>query len=187
MPCPITAVSLLDKRPEFGRVGWPHHSEHLRTFRRVRCAASRAHQPALSAPTHHRHGARSAAIADAGCVLGGTIIVVEPRSLTERERAVLDALLGVDFPGAEKLRREATEVVVVGMRGCGCPSVDFSHAHGMTIRINAAVSDSNDGLFLYTVEDPQQGEVLGGIEWVGIEETNPDEFPTPGLLDIQPV
>jgi hypothetical protein len=126
---------------------------------------------------------------DAGCVTGGTIVVVEPRSLTRRERAVLDALLGVDFQGVAKLRREATEVVVVGMCDCGCPSVDFQRARGlgMTIRVNAAVSDSSDGLFLYTIEDPQRGEVLGGIEWVGVGETDPDEFPAPDLFDIQPV
>ena len=114
---------------------------------------------------------------------------MEPGPLTRRERAVLDALLGADFPGGEKLRREATEVVVVGMCGCGCPSIDFRRAHGlgMTMRVNAAVFDSNDGLFLYTVEDPQRGEVLGGIEWVGVGETDPDEFPTPDLLDIQPL
>lgn len=102
---------------------------------------------------------------------------------------MLDALLGADFQGVEKLRREATEVVVVGMCGCGCPSVDFrrGRGRGMTIRVNAAVSGSSDGLFLDTVEDPQRGEVLGGIEWVGVGETDPDEFPAPGLFDIQPV
>ena len=114
---------------------------------------------------------------------------MEPRSLNRRERAVLDALLGVDFHGVQKLRREATEVVVVGMCGCGCPSVDFRSARGlgMTVRVNAAASDSSDGLFLYTLDDPELGEVLGGIEWVGVGATNPDEFPAPDLFDIQPV
>lgn len=113
---------------------------------------------------------------------------MEPRSLSRRKREVLDALLDVDFPGVEKLRREATEVVVAGMCGCGCPSVDFRSAHGlgMTIRVNAATSDSSDGLFLYTLEDPEFGEVLGGIEWVSVGTTNPDEFPAPNLFDIQP-
>jgi hypothetical protein len=98
-------------------------------------------------------------------------------------------MLAVDFQGVEKLRREATEAVVVGICGCGCPSVDFRTApgRGMTMRVNAAVSGSNDGLFLYTFDDAQRGEVLGGIEWMGIEETDPDEFPTPDLLDIQAV
>jgi len=25
-----------------------------------------------------------------------------------------------------------------------------------------------------------------GIEWVGVEETNPDELPSPDMLDIRP-
>jgi len=112
---------------------------------------------------------------------------MEPRSLTRRERALLDALLDVDFQGVEELRREATEVVVVRMCGCGCPSVDFGRGRGMAILVNAAVPGSGDGLFLYTVEDPQRGRVLGGIEWVGVGEADPDEFPTPDLFVIKAV
>ncbi|MFD0207504.1 MULTISPECIES: hypothetical protein [Saccharothrix] len=109
------------------------------------------------------------------------------RPLTPRERAVLDALLGVDFRGVEELRREAAEVVVVGMCGCGCPSVDFRRGpgSGMTVRVNATVSGSDDGLFLYTVGTPEEGEFLGGIEWVSVAETDPAEFPAPDLLDIR--
>jgi len=107
---------------------------------------------------------------------------------TQREKAVLEALLAVDFQGAESLRRQATNVVVVGKCDCGCPSIDFQSEHGlgMSVRVNASIPTSHDGLFLYTVEDPDQGELLGGIEWVGVGETNPDEFPAPEMLDIQP-
>ncbi|MFI7548041.1 hypothetical protein [Actinoplanes sp. NPDC049599] len=101
---------------------------------------------------------------------------------------MLNALLAVDFPDVETLRDQATEVEVVGTCGCGCPSIDFQHGRGlgMTIRVNAGVQDSCAGLFLYTIEDPQRGEVLGGIEWVGVEDTNPDQFPSPELLNISP-
>jgi hypothetical protein len=118
----------------------------------------------------------------------GTIIAMEPRPLTLRERAVLEALLAVDFEGVEDLRRQISNVVVVGRCDCGCPSIDFQYQQesGMSVRVNASVPTSHDGLFLYTVEDPDQGEVLGGIEWVGVGETNPDELPQPELLDIQP-
>ncbi|ONI89977.1 hypothetical protein ALI22I_13735 [Saccharothrix sp. ALI-22-I] len=97
------------------------------------------------------------------------------------------ALLGVDFRGVEELRREAAEVVVVGMCGCGCSSVDFRGGPGlgMTVRVNAAVSGSDDGLFLYTVGTLQGREVLGGIEWVSVADTDPVEFPAPDLLDIR--
>jgi len=113
---------------------------------------------------------------------------VDSRPLTERERAVLEALLGVEFPGVEPLRRQAEAVVVVGTCGCGCPSIDFRHdrGRGMVIRVDAALPDSYDGLFLHTVDDPRQGEVLGGIEWVSVSDTDPAEFPPPELLDIRP-
>ncbi|MEV0903180.1 hypothetical protein [Actinoplanes sp. NPDC049802] len=112
---------------------------------------------------------------------------MDARPLTQREQAVLDALLAVDFPDVATLRRQATEVAVVDTCGCGCPSIDFQQGRGlgMTIRVNAGVQGSHNGLFLYTIEDPQRGEVLGGIEWVGVEETDPDELPSPELLDIK--
>src|SRR5690349_4779712 len=112
---------------------------------------------------------------------------MDPRPLTTRERAVLEALLSVDFPGVENLRRQANEVLVVGKCNCGCPSVDFQRSRdlGMTIRANAALRDSYDGLFLYTVEDPELGMILGGIEWVGVGETDPDELPEPYLLSVE--
>jgi hypothetical protein len=68
------------------------------------------------------------------------------------------------------------------------PIPDFNHGRGlgMAIQVYASVPDSYDGLFLYTIEEPQRGEVLGGIEWVGVGETDPDEFPSPDLLKIRP-
>lgn len=50
----------------------------------------------------------------------------------------------------------------------------------MHIRVNAGVRGTNDGMFLYTV-----GPWLGGIEWVGVSENDPTEFPEPSLLDIE--
>ncbi|WP_130343866.1 hypothetical protein [Herbihabitans rhizosphaerae] len=113
---------------------------------------------------------------------------MEARPLTQRERAVLEALLAVDFPGVEELRRQVADVVVVDMCGCGCPSIDFQRDHGlgMEVRVNASIPGSHNGLFLYTIEDPRRGKLLGGIEWVAGEDTNPDELPAPDRLDIQP-
>jgi len=113
---------------------------------------------------------------------------MEPRALTERERAVLQMMLSPDFDGVEDLRRQAVEVAVVGGCDCGCPSIDFqqSRGMGMQIRVNAGLADgSHNGLFLYTVDDPERGELLGGIEWVAGEEgPDPAELPTPGTLTI---
>ena len=112
---------------------------------------------------------------------------MEPRSLTTRERAVLDALLAIEFDGAAALREQAAKVLVIAC-DCGCPSIDFQPAAGlgMTARVNAALRGSFDGLFLYTLDDPHHGELLGGIEWSGMTEPSPDEFPEPHLLDIRP-
>lgn len=104
------------------------------------------------------------------------------RPLTGRERDVLEALLSVDFPGVERLRREVDTVRVVGVCGCGCPSVDFQRAVGvgMKIQVNAAVDGSDDGLFLFTVAGR-----LGGIEYVGVSgEPDPAELPEPALLRV---
>ncbi|WP_406051572.1 hypothetical protein [Kribbella sp. NBC_00889] len=113
---------------------------------------------------------------------------MDPRTLTTREREVLAALLSVDFPCVDNLRRQANEVLVVGKCSCGCPSVDFQRARGlgMTIRVNAGLPDSYDGLFLSTIKDADLGEILGGIDWVGASETSPDELPEPHLLTVEP-
>jgi hypothetical protein len=105
------------------------------------------------------------------------------RALTDRERSVLDALLSIEFDGAESLRRQAASARVVGECGCGCPSVDFHREPGlgMQVRVNASILGTNDGLFLYQV-----GNRLGGIEYVGIsDEGDPDELPSPDLLIVE--
>ncbi|GIM98234.1 hypothetical protein [Paractinoplanes toevensis] len=116
------------------------------------------------------------------------IVEVSARPLTQRERAVLEALLATNLENAGDLRRQMADVVVVGVCGCGCPSIDFQHGRGlgMTVQVNAAVRGTLDGLLLYTIEDSERGNLLGGIEWVDAGAANPDEFPSPDLLDIRP-
>src|SRR5687767_27594 len=113
---------------------------------------------------------------------------VYPRQLTVRERSVLDALLTVDFDGVERLRSQAALAEVLGGCGCGYPSIDFFDGRndGMTVVVNASVKDSGtyDGLFLFTVHLPDVGDVLGGIEWVGQSDSDPDELPPPEDLMI---
>ncbi|WP_207211905.1 hypothetical protein [Promicromonospora panici] len=108
-----------------------------------------------------------------------------PRPLTDRERSVLDALLAAEFDGVADLREQAKTVVVGGICGCGCPSIDFDHStgeRGTWVRVNAGIRDSHgDGLFLYTM-----GPWLGGIEYVGVGETDPREFPDSSLLTVTP-
>jgi hypothetical protein len=113
---------------------------------------------------------------------------VYPRPLTARERDVLTALLAADFRGVARLRQQAADVQVRGKCGCGCPSIDFFDGSndGMEAVVDAQVRNSRtfDGLFLYTINSPGVGEVLGGIEWQGQDETTPAELPPPEDLLI---
>ncbi|MFC4068500.1 hypothetical protein [Actinoplanes subglobosus] len=110
---------------------------------------------------------------------------MDSRMLTGRERAVLEALLAVDFDGAPALRGQAAGVRVVGGCGCGCPSIEFvAGGVGMRPRVNAFPDGSYSSLFLYTMVDAGGVEVLGGIEWAGIDES-PDQFPPPGSLTLE--
>lgn len=106
------------------------------------------------------------------------------RPLTQRESDVLNALLSVEFVGVEDLRAQAQSVMVLGACGCGCPSIDFyvQRGVGMHVRVNAAIKESHDGLFLYTL-----GDRVGGIEYVGVsDERGPEELPDPARLTIEP-
>ena len=49
-----------------------------------------------------------------------------PRAMTTEERAVLDFLLGTEFPGVEALRGQAVHAEVTGLCECGCPSFGLS-------------------------------------------------------------
>ncbi|MCW2761729.1 MAG: hypothetical protein JWR85_1930 [Marmoricola sp.] len=52
----------------------------------------------------------------------------------------------------------------------------------MHVRVNAAIKESHDGLFLYTL-----GDRVGGIEYVGVsDERGPEELPDPARLTIEP-
>jgi hypothetical protein len=113
-------------------------------------------------------------------------VAMEPRPLTSRERAILDLLLAADFPAAEALREQAKAVEVIGICGCGCPSIDFvtGRGLGMSTRVNAVHNGSNDGLFLWTIEEESLGELLGGIEWVGVSDSDPEELPDPAEITV---
>lgn len=103
------------------------------------------------------------------------------REFTQRERAVLDHLLSVDFEGVEELRQQAASVVVNGDCACGCPSIDFAHPDvgpGLTPVANAQIMDTDDTLFVFT-----QGPWLAGIEYVAIDEP-PATLPDPAALVI---
>lgn len=100
------------------------------------------------------------------------------RPLSDRERAVLDALLA-GSPDAREFRSQAEDVRVVGTCGCGCPSVDFFNdpGAGLSTLVDAGLDGTDDGLFLYAL-----GDRLGGIEYVSSSDEMASELPDP--LDL---
>lgn len=105
------------------------------------------------------------------------------RVLTARERATLVALIK---DTTADLRSQADRVWAVGHCGCGCPSIDFapSDGRGMKVIVDAAVLDSDDSLFVFTYQDADGREVLGGIEYVWFEDRPPQILPPPERIHI---
>jgi hypothetical protein len=111
---------------------------------------------------------------------------VDSRELTVRERAVLAALLAVDFDGAPALRAQAAGARVVDGCGCGCPSIAFvsGPGFGMDPKVNGFPHQGHSSLFLYTIADADGTQRLGGIEWAGIDE-RPRQFPAPETFTVE--
>ena len=98
---------------------------------------------------------------------------------------MLDALLSVGFEGVDDLRAQAQHATVVGGCDCGCPSIDFykEPGVGLSVRVNATVRGTHDGLFLFTL-----GGRLAGIEYAGVsDDGDPQELPHPSVLVIEAV
>jgi hypothetical protein len=109
------------------------------------------------------------------------------RALSDREREVLNAMLSVDFPGAEQLRLQADRVRVSGRCDCPCPtvylSVDEAVASAVThdrVPARAEVATgSGDSVLLFA----DSGR-LSSLEYAWIDEA-PMEFPPPGDLVVR--
>lgn len=100
------------------------------------------------------------------------------RPLTERERAVLDALLDGCTNDVANLRLQVPTLSVGDPCRCGCPSADFEGPSGpLTVHVDARIEGSIDTVFLYSVEGR-----LGGIEYVTNADRPPNELPDPTRL-----
>ncbi len=110
-----------------------------------------------------------------------------PRSLSDAERLVLEALLAPQFPGVAELRAQLVHVQVVGKCGCGCPTVD------LFVPLNAVPSPLKTSNRLAPVEgrvmpiaDEPPGEIilfvddgrLSCLEYVSYDEPSPAEWPS---------
>ncbi|GAB0107944.1 hypothetical protein JMUB6875_69470 [Nocardia sp. JMUB6875] len=101
------------------------------------------------------------------------------RTLTAAERTTLDTLLSRDFPGVEKLRRQAATARVCRECDCGCPTIDFTvdpqaplapEANGTPVDVAVPAG----GLILFVANGR-----LVGMEYWSVAEPRPTKFPPP--------
>jgi hypothetical protein len=109
----------------------------------------------------------------------------EARRLTARERDVLSALLGLVTPSAERLRKQLAEATVVGVCGCGCPSIYFAHdarGEGVEVNAEAAIDCTDDAVLLFV---NSRGD-LDSLEYMWISDSPRSEFPDASTLTPLP-
>lgn len=100
-----------------------------------------------------------------------------PRPLSPRERATLDLLLSVDFPGAEALRKQALSASAEGKHMVVGLVIDERLPRAKVISrtpVQAVVDgDGYDGGLLLFVDDGR----LSALEYWWVTEDMPDVFP----------
>lgn len=104
-------------------------------------------------------------------------MTAERLPLTPRERAVLDLLLGTDFPGAAALRAQARTAEVTGRCPCGCPTIDLAVDETVAeveSRVAVDVDVADGGLILFVDEGR-----LSGLEYWSVADETPVEFLPP--------
>ena len=81
------------------------------------------------------------------------------RDLADEEKAVLEALLSLEFEGAQELRAQLATVKLVGQCECGCATIelDVDRAHAPQAAIEGLVPAEG------SVRRPGSDEVQGGI------------------------
>jgi hypothetical protein len=104
------------------------------------------------------------------------------RPLTDRELEVLRAMLAPDVPGAPELRAQIVGTLAREFVD-GKPSIYLSDLDGgMGHHSNGkALDGSGGGLVLWTTGHPPR---LYALEWFGVDDTEPDEFPPASQLHI---
>jgi hypothetical protein len=104
------------------------------------------------------------------------------RPLTLRERAALDHLLALDFPGALELRAQAASVEATGVAMFVELSVDHSLPKAAVLNrtpVQAVVDGHGyDGGLLLFVEEGR----LSGLEYWWVTEEMPAEFPPVDII-----
>lgn len=107
-----------------------------------------------------------------------------PTSLTERERRVLEVLLRPYGKEVDLFRPQVEALQVVSPCKCGCPTIDFSTPgrDGGVLRVVAEAivraSRATASFFVTSQND------LTPLEYVGVSNNNPEEFPDPEILVV---
>lgn len=100
-----------------------------------------------------------------------------PRPLSARERAILDLLLSVDFPGVDVLRKQALSASAEGEHTVVGLVIDESLPRAQMVGrtpVQAVVDgDGYDGGVLLFVDDGR----LSALEYWWVTEEAPDVFP----------
>ena len=110
-----------------------------------------------------------------------------PRSLSDDERLILEALLAPQFPGAVELRAQLAHVQVVGKCDCGCPTVDLfvpSNVIPSPLKTRnrlapvegrvTPVADEPSGDIILFVDDGR----LSCLEYVSYDDPSPAAWPS---------
>jgi hypothetical protein len=107
--------------------------------------------------------------------------VFDARDLSPRERDVLASLLGVATVSADRPPTDLAEVNVVGVCGCGCPSIYFAQdakGAGVELIAEATVDGTDDAVLLYV---NSRGD-LDSLEYMWVSDSPPSELPDVSML-----
>ena len=101
------------------------------------------------------------------------------RRLTEREHDVLAAVVARVSDRLPDLASQVAGATVVGMCGCGCPTIHFGHGIGGIEKVaDVAVLDTHDAVLLSLAADGS----LDSLEYMWVGDSIPTEFPLPDEL-----
>lgn len=113
------------------------------------------------------------------------------RPLTDTERAVIERLLSVWFPGRDELRAQLPHVTVEGRCGCGCATVNLAvdrAAVAAPVLCSAPVSaDLSDGEYYAGIMILVDGDgYLSCLEVYSIGEEPVRQLPTTEQIHAVP-
>jgi hypothetical protein len=112
-----------------------------------------------------------------------TMIPVK-RPLRDEEKALLDFLLSVEFPGSKELRAQAQHVEVVGECECGCGTIDLHvRPHSVRAKTEKHIPIEAYGEALDVLLFAENG-FLGMLEIVYYADPPEKPYPRPDQLKL---